>query len=142
MIPEEAAIEEELTIEVLVESPLMVEVSVLTAEERSLLLRKLAVVVAIRPFTVEVSIKELVDVETVRVFDVEDATRLVRFVEVATPLMVVVRIAPEVEILLLVMTDVVAVRPLIVVERILPVTDWEKELMIEASVEDTPLTIV
>ena len=142
MIPEEAAIEEELTIEVLVESPLMVEVSVLTAEERSLLLRKEAVVVAIRPFTVEVSIKELVDVETVSVFDVEDATRLVRFVEVATPLMVVVRIAPEVEILLLVMTDVVAVRPLIVVERILPVTDWEKELMIEASVEDTPLTIV
>ena len=142
MIPEEAAIEEELIIEVLVESPLMVEVSVLTAEERSLLLRKEAVVVAIRPFTVEVSIKELVDVETVRVFDVEDATRLVRFVEVATPLMVVVRIAPEVEILLLVMTDVVAVRPLIVVERILPVTDWEKELMIEASVEDTPLTIV
>ena len=142
MIPEEAAIEEELIIEVLVESPLMVEVSVLTAEERSLLLRKEAVVVAIRPFTVEVSIKELVDVETVRVFDVEDATRLVRFVEVATPLMVVVRIAPEVEILLLVMTDVVAVRPLIVVERMLPVTDWEKELMIEASVEDTPLTIV
>ena len=142
MIPEEAAIEDELTIEVLVESPLMVEVSVLTAEERSLLFKKLAVVVAIRPFTVEVSIKELVDVETVSVFDVEDATRLVRFVEVATPLMVVVRIAPEVEILLLVMTDVVAVRPLIVVERILPVTDWEKELMIEASVEDTPLTIV
>ena len=142
MIPELAEIEEELIIEVLVESPLMMEVRVLTAEERALLFKKLAVVVAIRPLMMEVRVKELVDVETESVFEVEDATRLVRSVVVAIPLIVVERVAPEVEIPLLVITDVVAVRPLIVVERILPVTDWEKELMIEARVPATPLTIV
>ena len=49
--------------------------------------------------------------------------RLLRSVEVATPLIVVVRMAPEVEIALPVMTEVVAVTPLMVVERVLPVTD-------------------
>ena len=68
--------------------------------------------------------------------------RLLRSVEVATPLIVVVRMAPLVEIALPVMTDVVAVTPLMVVERVLPVTDCVKELIIVARVEDTPLTIV
>ncbi len=114
---------EELMMDVEVEIPLTVEVRVLTADCRSLELRKDAVVVATRPFTVEVRVKELVLVDTVRVFAVEDATRLVRSVVVATPLMVVVRVAPDVERAFDVMTDVVAVSPLIVVERMLPVVD-------------------
>ena len=57
-------------------------------------------------------------------------------------MIVVVRMAPLVEIALPVMTDVVAVTPLMVVERVLPVTDCVKELIIVARVEDTPLTIV
>ena len=85
--------------------------------------KKEAVVVATLPFTVLVSVKELVEVETVRVFEVDEATRLVRSVEVATPLMVVVRIAPDVERAFDEMTDVVAVIPLTVEVRMFPVTD-------------------
>jgi hypothetical protein len=133
---------EELMMDVEVASPLIVEVSVFTADERSFELRKDAVVVAVLPLTIEVRVKELVLVDTVRVLEVEDATRLVRSVVVATPLMVVVRVAPEVERELLVMTDVVAVRPLIVVVRILPAVDCVKELMMEAIEEEIPLTIV
>lgn len=142
MIPEFVERLEELMIDVLEDTPLIVEVSVLTAEARSLLLRKLAVVVATFPFMIEVSMKELVEVDTESVFEVDDATRLVKSVDVATPLMVVVRVVPDVEILLLVITEVVAVSPLMVVDKMLPVTDWVKELMMEASVDDTPLTIV
>jgi hypothetical protein len=133
---------EELMILVEVDSPLTVEVRVLTADCRSFELRKDAVVVAIRPFTVEVRVKELVLVEMVSVLEVEDATRLVRSVVVAMPLMVVVSVAPDVERELLVITEVVAVRPLIVVVRILPAVDCVKELMRVATEEEIPLTIV
>ncbi len=121
--PEFAWMLDELMIEVEVERPFTVEVRVLTADCRSLELRKVAVVVAIRPLTVDVSVKELVEVDTVRVFDVDEATRLVRLVEVATPLMVVVRVAPDVERAFDVMIEVVAATPFTVVVRTLPVTD-------------------
>jgi hypothetical protein len=129
---------DDVMMDVEVASPLMVEVSVFTADERSLLFRKEAVVVAIRPFTVEVSVNELVLVETVRVLEVEDATRLVRSVDVATPLIVEVSVAPEVESEVLVMMLVVAVIPLIVEVRTLPTAPCVKELIIDAMVDDTP----
>jgi hypothetical protein len=66
-IPLLAVILEEVMIEVLVARPLIVEVRVLTAEVRSLLLTKFAVVVAVLPLTIEVRINELVEVETVKV---------------------------------------------------------------------------
>jgi hypothetical protein len=66
---------------------------------------------------------ETVEVEIVNVCDVEDATRLVRSVEVATPLIVVVSVVPEVERSFEVITVVVAVTPLITVVKILPVVD-------------------
>jgi hypothetical protein len=121
--PPLAVIVDEVMIDVDVESPLMVEVRVLRADCRSFELRKFAVVVAIFPLTVEVRTNELVVVETVRVFEVEEAIRLVRSVVVAIPLMVLVRIAPDVESELLVITEVVAVMPLMVVERIFPAVD-------------------
>ena len=65
--PALAEIDEELMIEVEVERPLIVDVSVLTAEAKSLLLRKEAVVVAVLPLTMEVSVKELEEVAMVRV---------------------------------------------------------------------------
>ncbi len=142
MTPAFAATEEEVMIEVLVARPLMVEVRVLTADVRSFPLTNRAVVVATLPLTTEVSMKELVDVETVSVFEVDDATRAVRSVVVATPLIVVVRRVPEVERALEEMTDDVAVIPLMTVVRVFPVRLWVKELMRVANVEETPLTIV
>lgn len=62
-------------------------------------------------------------VDTVSVLDVEDATRLVKSVDVATPLIVVVRVAPDVERAFDVMIEVVAATPFTVVVRTLPVTD-------------------
>jgi hypothetical protein len=112
-----------LMIEVVDATPFTDEVRVLTAEARRLALMKLAVVVAVLPFTTEVSVNELVDVETVSVFDVEDATRLVRSVVVATPFMVVVSVVPDVEISFDEMTVEVATTPLIVVVKILPASD-------------------
>jgi hypothetical protein len=94
------------------------------------------------PLTVEVSVKELVEVETVSVCDVEDAMRLVRSVEVATPLIVVVRIVPDVERAFDDMTEDVAVTPLIVVVKVLPESDWVKELMRVTREEEIPFTIV
>ena len=123
MTPLVAVIEDELMIEVEDATPFTVEVRVLRAEARRLALMKLAVVVACLPFTTDVSVKELVDVETVSVFDVEDATRLVRSVVVATPFMVVVRKAPDVERAFDEMTDEVAVTPFIVVVKMLPESD-------------------
>jgi hypothetical protein len=140
--PALARILEELIIEVEVAIPLTVDVSVLTAPVRSFVLTKLAVVVAVLPLTIEVRTNELVEVEIVNVFDVEDATRLVRSVEVATPLTVVVSVVPVVLMSFAVMTVVVAVTPLITVVKILPVVDCVNELIREASVPDTPFTIV
>lgn len=141
-IPALADREEEVIIDVLEATPLMVDVSVLTADVRPLPLTKAAVVVAVLPLTIEVRINELVEVDIVKVLEVDDATRLVRSVEVAIPLMVVVSVVPDVAIPFEVITVVVAVTPLITEVRTLPVTDCVKELIIEASVEDTPLTIV
>lgn len=141
MIEEEAEILEELMILVEEATPLTVEVRVLTADARSLLFTKLAVVVAVLPLTMEVRTKELVEVEMVRVLEVDDATRLVKSVEVATPLMVVVRTVPKVEISFEEMTVVVATTPLTVEVRMFPVTLWVKELMILAKVEEIPLTM-
>ncbi len=121
--PAEAVRVDALMIEVLVATPLMVEVRILAADTKSLLFIKRAVVVAGNPLMMEVRTKELVDVAMVSVFEVEDAIRLARLVDVATPLMIVVRSVPDVEIALLVMSDVVAVSPLIVVERTLPADD-------------------
>lgn len=86
--------------------------------------------------------KELVEVEMVSVLEVEEATRLVRSVEVATPLMVVVRTAPDVERAFEVMMEEVATTPFTVEVRMFPAALWVKELMILASEEETPLTMV
>ena len=59
---------------------------------------KFAVVVATLPFTIEVKTRELVEVDTVSVLEVDEAIRLLRSVEVATPLMRVVRVVPVVKI--------------------------------------------
>lgn len=134
--------DEELMMLVDVAMPFTVEVSVFTADAKSLLFTKDAVVVATCPLTVEVRMKELVEVEMVRVCEVDDATRLVRSVEVATPLMVVVSTAPLVERALEVMIEEVAVTPLMVEVRVLPDETWVKELIIVASDEETPFTIV
>ena len=114
---------EELIIEVEEATPLIDEVSVLTAEVRALVSMKLAVVVATLPLTVEVNVNELVEVAIVSVWDVDDATRLVRSVDVATPLIVVVSTAPDVERAFDDMTEDVAVTPLIIVVKVLPVSD-------------------
>lgn len=66
-IPALAVRLEELISEVVVAIPLTVDVSVLTAERRSLVLTKFAVVVAVLPLTIEVRINELVEVEIVNV---------------------------------------------------------------------------
>lgn len=111
-----------LMIFVLEDTPLIVEVRVFTADTRLFVFTKLAVVVATLPFTVEVNVKVLVEVDTVNVLLVEDATRLVKSVDVATPFTMVVRVAPLVKISFDLITVVVADTPLIVVVRIFPVT--------------------
>lgn len=121
--PEFAWMIDELMIDVEVERPLTTEVRVLTAEERPFELRKVAVVVAVLPLTIDVRVKELVVVETVSVLEVEEATKLVKSVDVATPLIVVVRVAPVVERAFDEMTEEVAVTPLIVVVSTLPTRD-------------------
>jgi hypothetical protein len=141
-IPFVAASVELLMIAVDEAVPFTVEVSVLTAEARSLVLMNCAVVVAVLPLTTEVRTNELVEVAIVKVLEVDDATRLVRSVVVATPFTVVVRIVPVVERAFEEITEEVAVIPLIVVVKVLPERDCVKELMIDASEEVTPLTIV
>ena len=84
----------------------------------------------------------LVEVEMVSVFDVDDATKDARSVEVAIPFTVVVSTDPDVEISFAVMTEVVAVTPLMVVVSTLPATPCVKELMIDARVPVTPFMIV
>ncbi len=141
-IPFDADIVEVLIIEEVEVTPLIDEVRVLTAEVRELASMKLAVVVATLPLTVEVRIKELVEVDIVRVFEVEDATRLVRSVEVDTPLITVVSVVPEVEIPFDDITDDVEVTPFILVVNVLPLNDWVKELIKVTIEEEIPLTIV
>ena len=88
-------------------TPFTVEVRTFAAAERLFPLMKLAVVVAITPFTTEVSTKSLVVVEMARVCDVPAFMIDCRSVLVETPLIVVVRIVPEAESALeLMMVDV------------------------------------
>lgn len=81
---------------------------------------KFAVVVAITPLTTEVRTKLLVVVEMVRVCEVPASIIDWRSVEVATPLIVVVRTVPEAESALEVMMLEVAVEPPTFEVRILP----------------------
>jgi hypothetical protein len=64
--PEAAVRVLELIMEEVEVTPLTTEVSSFTAEVRAFWLMKLAVVVAVTPFTVDVRVKLLVEVETVR----------------------------------------------------------------------------
>jgi hypothetical protein len=115
---------------------------VLVAETKVLEFTKLPVVVATLPFTVEVRVKLLLEVEIVRVLEVEEETRLERStVEVATPLITVVKLEPEVVTELEVMMEVVAETPFTVEVRTLPVTDWVKELIKEITAEEIPFRI-
>lgn len=140
--PFDAESVDELIREVEVERPFTIEVIVFPDEERSFPLTNDPVVVATTPFTVDVSVKVLVEVEMVRVFEVEDATKDARLVEVATPFMVVVSTDPDVEISFEVMTEVVAVTPFMIVVKTLPDTPCVKELMMFASEEEIPLITV
>ena len=115
IVEEDMIVAEEVT-------PLIALVKVLAAFERALEFMKLAVVVASLPLTFEESIKELVEVDMVKVCVVEDATRFVKSVEVAIPLIVVVKVVPLVEIPVEVITLVVAETPLIVVVNVLSTT--------------------
>ena len=115
IVEEDMIVAEEVT-------PLIALVKVLAAFERALEFMKLAVVVASLPLTFEESIKELVEVDMVKVCSVEDATRFVKSVDVAIPLIVVVKVVPLVEIPVEVITLVVAETPLIVVVNVLSTT--------------------
>lgn len=115
IVEEDMIVAEEVT-------PLIALVKVLAAFERALEFMKLAVVVANFPLTVEESIKELVEVDIVKVCSVEEATRFVKSVDVAIPLIVVVKVVPLVEIPVEVITLVVAETPLIVVVNVLSTT--------------------
>ena len=94
--PELAEIELELIIVPIATIPFISEVRVLIAEPKVLEFIKLDVVVATFPFTVEVNVKVLVEVEIVKIFKVEEATKFVRSVFVVTPFIVVIRFAPKV----------------------------------------------
>jgi hypothetical protein len=61
-------------------------------------------------------------VDMVKVLEVELATKLVRSVVVATPLIVVVKLEPEVVKLLLEIIVVVAITPLTFVVKTFPIT--------------------
>lgn len=84
---------------------------------------KLAVVVEITPLTVEVRVKLLVVVDTVRTLVVPALMIDWRSVEVATPFMVVVSTVPEEERALEVMIDEVATLPATLVVSVLPKAD-------------------
>ena len=84
---------------------------------------KLAVVVEVTPLTVEVRVKLLVVVDTVRTLVVPALMIDWRSVEVATPLIVVVSTVPEAESALEVMIDEVATLPATLVVSVLPKAD-------------------
>lgn len=113
----------ELMIEEVEVTPLTTEVSSLTAEVRAFWLMKLAVVVEVTPFTVEVRVKLLVEVETVRTLVVPALMMDWRSVEVATPLTVEVRTVPEAVSALEVMMEEVPIEPPTLEVRVLPVAE-------------------
>jgi hypothetical protein len=90
---------------------------------------KLAVVVEVTPFTVEVRVKLLVEVETVRTLVVPELMMDWRSVEVATPFTVEVRTVPEAVRALEVMMEEVPIEPPTLEVRVLPVAD--SELVVE-----------
>ena len=154
-------------------TPLTMDVKVLTAELRELLLIKLAVVVETLPLTILLRVKELVVVETESIL--ADPLLIIdcKSVLVDTPLIVEVRVVPdwervlelivlklvlvvipltlevrdiplvvvEIERLLFEITEEVAIIPLIVVVKVLPVRDWVKDEMNCLIPELTPLII-
>ena len=154
-------------------TPLTMDVKVLTAELRELLLIKLAVVVETLPLTILLRVKELVVVETESIL--VDPLLIIdcKSVLVDTPLIVEVRVVPdwerilelivlklvlvvipltlevrdiplvvvEIERLLFEITEEVAITPLIVVVKVLPVRDWVKDEMNCLIPELTPLII-
>ena len=108
---------------------------------------KVAVVVATLPLTVEVKVREFVVVDTVRVLEVEEATRLVRSVEVATPLIRVVSTVPEVKASLRLMRlkRVVVATPLTFEVRVIALVEEAVESVLDDITEEvavTPLIVV
>ena len=101
----------ELTRDEVEVTPFTTLVRVFTAEVSAFWFMKLAVVVETTPLTVEVRVKLLVEVETVRRLVVPEFMIDCRSVLVATPLMVVVRRVPEAERELEVITEVVPIDP-------------------------------
>ena len=94
------------------------------------------------PLTVEVKVKVLVVVETVKRLVVPELITDCKLVVVDTPFTEEVSTVPEVESRLEVITEVVAISPLMLVVKVLPTTFWEKELIILVAKEETPLTMV
>lgn len=82
-----------------------------------------SVVLEITPFTLEVIVFELVVVARDKLLLVDEATKLDKLVEVDTPFTVLVSVLPLTDNPLLLITDVVATTPLIVVVRVLPDND-------------------
>jgi hypothetical protein len=104
-------------------TPLTTEVSSFTAEVREFWSMKLAVVVEVTPLTVEVRVKLLVVVDTVRTLVVPALMMDWRSVEVATPLTVEVRTVPEAVSPLEVMIEDVPMEPPRLEVRVLPVAE-------------------
>ena len=94
------------------------------------------------PLTVEVKVKLLVEVEISRRLVVPELITDCKLVVVETPFTEEVSTVPEVESRLEVITEVVAISPLMLVVKVLPATFWEKELIILVAKEETPLTMV
>lgn len=113
----------ELMIEDVEVTPLTTEVSSFTAEVREFWSMKLAVVVEVTPLTVEVRVKLLVVVDTVRTLVVPALMMDWRSVEVATPLTVEVRTVPEAVSPLEVMIEDVPMEPPRLEVRVLPVAE-------------------
>jgi len=94
------------------------------------------------PLTVEVKVKLFVEVEISRRLVVPELITDCKLVVVATPFTEEVSTVPEEESKLEVITEVVAISPLMLVVKVLPATFWEKELIILVAKEETPLTMV
>ena len=106
-----------------VETPFTVEFKLFSAEDNKLELIKLAVVVVETfPFTVETKVKAFVEVDIVKRLVVPELITDCKSVVVATPFTVEVSVVPDTFKPFDVMIEVVAIIPLIFVERILPAT--------------------
>lgn len=92
--PLAAASSLEVIIEEVAITSFTLEVRVFIEASKVFLLINDPVVVATFPFTVEVSIKVLVEVEISKRLEVDEATKLAKSVVVATPLIMVVKVVP------------------------------------------------